>query len=1185
MKLSAPPPPPPEPPEENPTPVTSTPGSPEAPPAEVPPIDAAATKPLTWPAWFASADFLLAALVVLLAFLVASFVARNSDVWLHLAAGKRLFSGEYIPGGSDPFSYSAADRPWVNHSWLFDAGAYLLYGGKGIMLGVLKALAVAGTFALLIGIRRPGFSLWPWAAVAAVAVIAAAPQMTLRPVIASMLLLAVTMFLLFRMEHRPGSWRFPIAIGITFWLWANIDSWFFVGPFALALILVGELIQQRWLKTTEKPDTVEPLGQLPDVPTLVRALVLGLLVCMLTPHHIRIWELPFELVGAPGAKLDPRLKVLLYQPLDSEYTKLPSLGYNVNGLAYGVLFVGGGVALGLSSGRIRIAHLTLWIGFALISLLSLAIVPFFAVVAVPLIASQLNSLSSRVHLQTWGDPRTRFILLGSAVGRVLCLAAVATACVLTWPGWLHPESANPAFARRVGWGIESDGGMVRAAEQLQAWRASGQLPPDARGLIASAELANYCAWFAPQEKVYLNGRYNHHRQELPGYLDARAGLMLFPQDQEPDPKKLEELLQKTGAEYVAITTGPGDGERLQLLSRLSAMQMWVDGERWSPWYLDGRTTICGWRGTPGSEKQSFAALRLDPVFLAFGPGVVPLPPGETAAVPPEATLAMEFLQGIALPPPAADEALGWLRYKQANRQRQSVLELLARSWWLSTPSPAGMSLLRLTNMGFWPPPQPGHLADEAAASTFLALRAAHRAIAANPDHPDGYFTLALVLAEPNLPMSEADRVVAQITAFRQCLVRMPPPNRFKPGVYTASATEATAQLAQLHLGRQLSATQFAGIPIDTLALSPLVMSDAASFLLDLGGQMRLITPAELGAQPPTVQNEVRRMGRPHLLALDLAREYLVLANAYAAVEWAGLGDQGKKQMDGLKDWLKRVETDVVKANSAYVRMSGQLKTRDQFRAALRNNLVSEALRILNDKDTDLVRDFGPDPLEVAHVALLRVALELALGRIEEVPEGVDRANERIELIGARPEARIFAQALKGIVYEKLVIEGNYTEAGKLLDQLQGGAFDTDPYKPLRDKFNPSFYVKLGDRKIGTWRFASQFLLFGAPSPFDLVVRVGTPTVALNGFGVNEVGQPNLGFIPLQQALVAQRDREAEYFFRRGLLSLMEGEIPTARTRFLATRQPAIPEWGVPEHKSPNAELYLRLIDQAARKPR
>src|SRR5262249_18845021 len=163
---------------------------------------------LQWPSWFPGIDATLAGLTVVLAFMAASFVARNSDLWLHLAAGKRLFAGEYIPG-SDPFSYSAADRAWVNHSWLLDAVAYLLYGGQGAVLIGAKALVVALAFGVLMVIRRPRFSLWPWAVTACLAVLACAPQFTLRPLVVSMLFLAVTLFLVFRMPREPGSWRFP----------------------------------------------------------------------------------------------------------------------------------------------------------------------------------------------------------------------------------------------------------------------------------------------------------------------------------------------------------------------------------------------------------------------------------------------------------------------------------------------------------------------------------------------------------------------------------------------------------------------------------------------------------------------------------------------------------------------------------------------------------------------------------------------------------------------------------------------------------------------------------------------------------------------------------------------------------------------------------------------------------------
>ncbi|MFO0825041.1 MAG: hypothetical protein U0792_18285 [Gemmataceae bacterium] len=50
-----------------------------------------------------------------------------------------------------------------------------------------------------------------------------------------------------------------------------------------------------------------------------------------------------------------------------------------------------------------------------------------------------------------------------------------------------------------------------------------------------------------------------------------------------------------------------------------------------------------------------------------------------------------------------------------------------------------------------------------------------------------------------------------------------------------------------------------------------------------------------------------------------------------------------------------------------------------------------------------------------------------------------------------------------------------------------------------------------------------------------------------------------------------------------MLRLFEGDIPAARTEFLQTRQPAVPEWGLLELRHPDAEVYLRLMDEAEKR--
>src|SRR6266478_9517223 len=89
-----------------------------------------------------SANALLALLVVVFAFLVSSFAARNTEVWQHLGTGRLLARGEYH-FGQDPFAYTTQGIYWANHAWLFDLLIYTGYqalGGTGLI--VLKAIAV-----------------------------------------------------------------------------------------------------------------------------------------------------------------------------------------------------------------------------------------------------------------------------------------------------------------------------------------------------------------------------------------------------------------------------------------------------------------------------------------------------------------------------------------------------------------------------------------------------------------------------------------------------------------------------------------------------------------------------------------------------------------------------------------------------------------------------------------------------------------------------------------------------------------------------------------------------------------------------------------------------------------------------------------------------------------------------------
>ena len=372
--------------------------------------------------------------------------------------------------------------------------------------------------------------------------------------------------------------------------------------------------------------------------------------------------------------------------------------------------------------------LALWVGFALLSLTSIYAIPFFAVVAVPIIASQLNGLSERMTLKSWGDPKSRFLLLGSAAGRVVCLVGTLVACVLAWPGWLHPDVGSPAFAKRVAWAVQPDPAMVKAAEQLQAWREEGKLPADVRGFIASVDLANYCAWYAPLEKVYFNGRYSFHRPELPTIITVRSGMGIIRQDSVFDSqkndeqiRKMEEEFRKLGIEYVAVSGSPGTGSGEQNGARNATSRMLWGYARWSPWYLDGRSTVSGWRAEPGAERPTFAALRIDPVTLAFGKKAERLARGTVTQIPAILGWEDEFFRGVGVAPAGADEATGWRTYSLIIQEQQKLLDEKVIGPWLLSPSSMGMSFHRLACLRSTPGRPTGRTEDMATAVALLTM--------------------------------------------------------------------------------------------------------------------------------------------------------------------------------------------------------------------------------------------------------------------------------------------------------------------------------------------------------------------------------------------------------------------------------------------------------------------------------
>ncbi|MGH7225064.1 MAG: hypothetical protein ACRELF_17725, partial [Gemmataceae bacterium] len=415
-------------------------------------------------------DAALVVVVLLFAFLVASFPAANSDFFHQLATGRLLLKGEYH-FGVDPFIYSAAEGDYVvNHSWLFALLMYGLYhlpaiGGAAVV--IFKAfLMVTLAEILLRTSRRSGQSLWIPTACTALAMLVISPRLYLQPTCLSFLFLGITLWLL--MAPRPNDKRFWWLLPPLFALWVNCDQWFFLGPLTVALYLVGELVHLRLSVTSAEPQAAcqRELG------TLGLALLVGVAACLLNPHHIHAFTLPPEFGLTPAGDLiehDLQFRALFLSPLRKDYYG-PNLGLSVAGLAYWPLLLLGLASFVCVFGRVPWRRLLVWMGFALLSLYNVRAIPFFAIVAGPITAANwLDYAAQRLDPQprlttAWRDWSLGGRALTLLLGLVLLIAAV--------PGWLQSQ---PWDNYRLGWSVRVDPSFKAMAQTIHAWRQKGLL--------------------------------------------------------------------------------------------------------------------------------------------------------------------------------------------------------------------------------------------------------------------------------------------------------------------------------------------------------------------------------------------------------------------------------------------------------------------------------------------------------------------------------------------------------------------------------------------------------------------------------------------------------------------------------------------------------------------------------------
>ncbi len=417
------------------------------------------------------------AIIALGLFVMAARSVTDPDVWWHLRTGQLILQSHAV-FHKDPYSFTHAGQPWINHEWLSDVLMFELYraGGTGA-LTLAFAVIVAAAF-LLVFARTPG-KPYLAALVTVWGALASAPSWGARPQVISLLLASLFLWLLERSQKHVGLlwWTIPLTA-----LWVNLHAEFALGIGLIALFLLGIVLDgvfgfEGWTALA------------PRLRWLALALAGCITVVPLNPYGTQMYWYPWH-------TLSSHVIVNYIEEWSSpDFHRLMYLPFFLMVLALALVAI--------SPLRLKARELLLLAVMLYAGLHSVRHIPIFALVAAPILAASLEAwLQKRqIHLPVRvSNPGIAKLLLN-----VILLAAFAGFVVF-----------------RVRFVIQ---GQARAEAKAFPTQAVAFILHDrpAEPLLNSYDWGGYLIWkLYPQYRVFVDGRTDLY--EGGGFLDDMASI-------------------------------------------------------------------------------------------------------------------------------------------------------------------------------------------------------------------------------------------------------------------------------------------------------------------------------------------------------------------------------------------------------------------------------------------------------------------------------------------------------------------------------------------------------------------------------------------------------------------------------------------------------------------------------------
>lgn len=407
--------------------------------------------------------------------------SADGDVWWHLAAGREMVAARSLLF-SDPFSLSAAGRPWIDVHWLFQLAVFAVYSRAGLLGLVLTKCALIGTGAVLASLALPGGRSWArplFATLLFASLFAARSLLLVRPVIGSLVLLAAYGLLLERFRQRGRAWPL-VLLPLLQVIWANLQGLSALGPALVGAYALGAGVAA--LFDGRSPWLARELGRGLSKSRYVGLLAGAFSACLLagcaTPFGWRAVTFPSLLLG----RLLPTAENVFSQSIAENVPPFVLEQQTGEFWHFKWMLLALAVTLLLAGRRVRLSHLLILGGFLALALIANRNVLLLYWVATPIaalyLAPRLRVLA--VRMGRAGRPVLRLANAGAFIA-VSCLCARAVAA--------EPSLGEPSAFRAP----------------VESARLLAQLPP---GPIFNADhQGGYLIWqLYPRFRPYMDTR-------------------------------------------------------------------------------------------------------------------------------------------------------------------------------------------------------------------------------------------------------------------------------------------------------------------------------------------------------------------------------------------------------------------------------------------------------------------------------------------------------------------------------------------------------------------------------------------------------------------------------------------------------------------------------------------------------